>query len=156
MDKIEDFEPTTVLMYEEEEKPEAELLEKRDFKGIDEYMYSTNFQGRLSIHEIKKLPLDLKVCYMIQPWEKDIVPGDINEWAKLIGWKHFVPSNYSVSEETYADWIENAKKEAQRMLAFVSQFIITPISMRDFEKMNDLDKNETEYIQAIHRRGLFK
>jgi hypothetical protein len=95
-----------------------------------------NYRGELSEEEIKKLPLELKVCYMICPWNKSFNPKNIEEWAYYLGWHAF----YRKGDETVADACKKAKIYAYKKLEFIRDFILIPFDLENFEPLNEEEK----------------
>lgn len=95
-----------------------------------------NNRGELSEEEIKKLPLELKVCYMICPWNKGFNPKNIEEWANYLGWYAFCRED----DETDEDVCRRARKFAYEKLNFIRDYILIPFDLENFEPLNEEEK----------------
>lgn len=83
---------------------------------FDLYQPEQNFQS-LSDKEIKKLPLELKVCYLLMEWGKDFQPAGVQQWAYGIGYLAF-------DGEDAEERAKNAMKEVRRVLFFLYDYVL--------------------------------
>jgi hypothetical protein len=143
--------PTGISQPEDSEKEIYETTIKMgSFVGKDDY--SKHFKGDLTPDEIRQLPLELKACFMIQPWDKKFAPRSIEEWANGLGWLAFREKNFLTSERCITDWRQDAINVARKYFEFINEHVVISLSSSDFEKLvKDFDSEQSEYTKAINR-----
>lgn len=109
-----------------------------------------NKEEMLTDAEIKALPLDLKVCFMIRSWDKTCMPRSLPEWANIVGWTAF--SHESRHFDLHVDhWRHIALKEAQNKLNYIREVIMIPMDLETLGYETD-PEGQTEYIQELTKR----
>ena len=89
-------------------------------------------KGReLTDEEVKNLLLELKVCYMLCPWNTRAEITSMETWALEVGW---LKDNIEDCEEIYDDeayikMAESALEDAENTLEYVKRFIL----LRDYD-----------------------
>jgi len=97
-------------------------------------------EGRenLTQAEILHLPLELKVCFSIQPWNKGLKPLSIEEWAYEIGFSAMSNEDIVGNERTHEERVKEAIEYATVQVQFINSII------------NSTSKEErSEYSQDI-------
>ena len=72
---------------------------------------------------IDDLPIELRVCYHIQPWNNTFVPESVENWADVIGWvcfRHGPQGEFQDKEIS----VQTAIAEAQRLLNFLQREVL--------------------------------
>jgi len=77
----------------------------------------------LTVEDVLKLSLELKVCFMIVGWNLSSPIVDVNTWAREVGYHNFYEDGACAYEKAVKDAIE----EANKTIAYVKRFIL----MRD-------------------------
>ncbi len=72
----------------------------------------------LTPEEIRALPLDLRCCFYIMPWNKGFSPKTIREWAIEHGGPLLFPE-----EDNLVLAADFAEKEARRLFEFVTMIL---------------------------------
>jgi len=73
--------------------------------------------------EIRALPLEIQVCFFLQPW-KGTAPSSIQDWAEKYGWVHAysdVPHTDASGDRAIA--VQRAVLNAERVLVFVREVV---------------------------------
>jgi len=90
---------------------------------------SNKKKGReLTDEEIKNLPLDLKICFMLCPWNTRAEITSMETWALEVGWLKDDDCEETYDDEAYIEMVEYALKEAENTLEYVKRFIL----LRDY------------------------
>lgn len=76
---------------------------------------------RLNNNEIKALPFEMQVCYMLQGWNKIIEPKTPKEWAEEVGFFNYKQRGVS-NKDTIA--INKALDDAQYHIDFIRKYIL--------------------------------
>lgn len=73
--------------------------------------------------DIRKLPLELQVCYFLQPWS-GVAPSSIQDWAEKYGWVHaFADVKHTDAADDRQAAVERAVYNALRVVAFVREVV---------------------------------
>ena len=73
--------------------------------------------------EIDNLPLDIRCCYFIQPWNTSFSPTSIKEWAETLGWVIFlkIDTENMLKPLLREKATEKAVSEAYRLKDFITR-----------------------------------
>lgn len=67
----------------------------------------------LTAEQVAALPLELRCCFYLMPWNNAAEFRTVKEWADELGW-------YAFRAEDAGDASQRAQQEANRLIAFVS------------------------------------
>lgn len=73
---------------------------------------------KLTEEEIKLLPFELKICYMITPWNISFNPLSISEWVENLGMWHYM-EEYNDEK----DALKNAIIDVTNKCEFIAKYI---------------------------------
>jgi hypothetical protein len=104
--------------------------------------FSKVFRGSLSQDEVKMLPLELKVCWMYQDWNKGFVPRSIDEWARGIGFLAFKEYEIYTDDYDMNKSVTNAINTVKSTISFIKNNIMFPI----------ITEEESDYIKELKKR----
>lgn len=76
---------------------------------------------RLNDDEIKSLPFEMQICYMLQGWNENIEPKTPKEWAEEVGFFNHKEKGVSNTDPIA---IKKALNEAEYHINFVRKYIL--------------------------------
>lgn len=76
---------------------------------------------RLNDDEIKNLPFEMQVCYMLQSWNNNIDPKTPKEWAEVIGFFNYKKQGASNKDPS---GINKALNDALYHIDYIKRFIL--------------------------------
>jgi hypothetical protein len=80
---------------------------------------------RLTVNQVKALPLDLRACYQLQPWGGDITIHSLWEWADQVGWVIFFDTDKgSPRPAEQQEAADKAARKATDLYVFLLEILI--------------------------------
>ena len=73
--------------------------------------------------EVEALPLEMRCCWFVCPWNVSMIGTTVQEWAEQVGYMAYPNNSSSIMNIGDVNAVTWANDEAERLITFVKQMV---------------------------------